>query len=57
MPVDRRQHADLAKERFKGENVNTISSLEQRNTEESCLRLFEKAEAAELDDSPLIGAA
>ena len=56
MPVDRRRHVDLAGERFKEEGVYTNSSLEQRNTEESCLRLFEKAEAAhaELDDLPVL---
>jgi len=56
MPVDRRRHNELSKERFKEENVYTNSSLEQRNTEESCLRLFEKAEIAnaELDDLPVL---
>jgi len=56
MPIDRRRHADLCNERFKEEKVYTNSSLEQRNTEESCLRLFEKAEVAhkEIDDLPVL---
>ena len=56
MPIERRRHADLIKERFKEENTYTNSSLEQRNTEESCLRLFEKSEkaSAELDDIPVL---
>lgn len=49
MPLVRRRHADLADRRFKEEKVYTNSSLEQRNTEEACLRLFEKAEAAQTD--------
>jgi len=56
MPVDRRKHVDLVERRFKEENVYTNTSLEQRNVEESCLRLFEKAEAAhaEIDDLPVL---
>jgi len=52
----KRLHSDLSKERFKEENVFTHSSLEQRNTEESCLKLFEKSETIcnELDDFPVL---
>jgi len=44
--VVRRRHKALEGERFREEKVYTNSGLEQRNTEESCLRLFEKAEVA-----------
>jgi len=49
----RRKHKALEKERFREENCYTNSGLEQRNVEESCLRLFEKAEKAgrELGDT------
>ena len=51
--VFRRKHKALEEERFREENCYTNSGLEQRNTEESCLRLFEKAERAcnELGDT------
>jgi len=39
----RRRHAHLVTQRFQEEKVYTPTGLEQRNTEESCLRLFEKA--------------
>jgi len=53
MGLGRRKHKDLERERFQEEKSYTNSGLEQRNTEESCLRLFEKAEKAhsELGDS------
>ena len=51
-----RTHSELARERFQEENVYTNSSLEQRSTEESCLRVLEKVEACltDLDDFPIL---
>jgi len=49
MEVERRKHKALEKERFQEEKCYTNTGLEQRNTEESCLRLFEKAEKAYLE--------
>ena len=56
MPVTMRTHSELARERFQEENVYTNSSLEQRSTEESCLRVLEKVEACltDLDDFPIL---
>ena len=56
MPVTMRTHSELTRERFQEENVYTNSSLEQRSTEESCLRVVEKVEAclADLDDFPML---
>lgn len=43
-------------ERFKEENLYSSTSLEQRNVEESCLRMFEKSEKAggELEHFPVL---
>lgn len=56
MSLPRRKHADLADKRFNEEKVYTNTGLEQRNVEESCLRLFEKSEAAqaEIEDLPVL---
>lgn len=56
MRVNTRRHADLARKKFQEENVHTSSSLEQRNVEESCLRMFEKfeAKAEDIDTLPVL---
>jgi len=56
MSLSRRRHVDLARLRFQEEGVHSASSLEQRNVEESCLRMFEKfeAKAADVDDLPAL---
>ena len=56
MSITMRTHAELCKERFQEENVFTNTSVEQRSTEESCLRLVEKTESvlARLDDFPML---
>jgi len=54
MSVGRRRHVDLARQRLETDSVHTSSSLEQRNVEESCLRMFEKFEALGFDTSPVL---
>ena len=56
MSITMRSYAELVKERFQEENILTNTSVEQRSTEDSCLRLLEKAESglAKLDDYPML---
>lgn len=56
MPVDRRKHSHLVSERFQEQGVHTATSVEQRNIEELCLRLYEKAErrSDEVEDLPVL---
>ena len=51
-----RRFANIVKDRTQEEEVFTASSVEQRTTEDSCLRLFEKTETnlSDLDDYPTL---
>ena len=51
-----RRFANIVKDRTQEEEVFTASSVEQRTTEDSCLRLFEKSETnlSDLDDYPTL---
>jgi len=53
---DFRKHADLCHERFQEEGEHTATSVEQRNVEELCLRLFERfsAHSSEVEDLPVL---
>jgi len=54
--VKMRSYQELLKEKIQLENVITVSSVEQKSTEDSCLRLFERANTCidELDDFPVL---
>ena len=56
MPVTMRSHSEMRRERFQEEKVFTNTSVEQRSTEESCLRVVEKVEASltHLDVFPML---
>ena len=54
--VKMRSYSELVKDKFREENVYTSSSVEQRATEDSCLRIYEKVETNidQLDDFPIL---
>ena len=56
MSITMRSYAELCKERFQEEKVFTNTSVEQRSTEDSCLRLLKRAEDGleRLDDFPML---
>ena len=51
-----RKHVDLVRDKFREEDVYTSTSVEQRAVEDSCLRLYERADTnvSDLDDFPLL---